>query len=422
MKLEERLKTLMKRNADTAFVNKQLYRLLYSRDLYLIAYERLKTNKGAMTSGVHRNSNVDGTSLKKIDKIIEELKDESYQPKPSKRRYIPKANGNKRPLGIPCWRDKLVQEGIKIILTCIYDGNVNPTFISESYGFRPKRGCHHALKHVARKFTGSFWIIKADVKGFFDNVNHHNLVKFLEKRIEDKRFIRLIWKFLRSGYMEDGIIYKPKKGTPQGGNLSPILANIYLHEFDKFIEELRKDMGTEFINSPNYYRVNASISWFRTKFKKRLSKVEYIAAKSKVDSLIDKRAKLKSKELADPEKAVINYARYADDWILGLKCNNKVAKEIFQKCQSFFKEELDLEWNMSKSILQRSISKNIEFLGVQLQFVQKRQIKRAKLKSKTGIKYYKKIIPENALQLRVCLLYTSPSPRDRTRSRMPSSA
>ena len=402
MNLEERLKTLNKLNANPQFSNKQLYRLLYSRDLYLIAYERLKTNKGAMTSGVKFNSNVDGTSWKKIDKIIEELKNESYQPQPSKRVYIPKANGKKRPLGIPCWRDKLVQEGIKIILSCIYDGNFNPTFVNESFGFRPNRGCHHALKYIYRKFNGSIWVIKADVKGFFDNVNHHILIKFLEKRIDDKKFIRLIWKFLRVGFIENNILHKPKKGTPQGGNLSPILANIYLHEFDKFINELRKDIGTTMINNSAYMRKNANIAWYRTKFdRQKYSKEQFGIANTKVDSLIEERNKLKSKILANPNKAVINYARYADDWILGLKCNKSTAEIIFSRCQSFFRNTLDLEWNMSKSTLQKSTKEDIEFLGVHLHFVSKREVRTIKLKTKKGVAYKKKPIPENFLHYRV---------------------
>lgn len=399
MKLEERLGTLSKLNANHKFVNKQLYRMLYSEDLYIIAFERLKTNQGAMTSGVKPDSTVDGMSMDKIHKIIEELKNESYQPKPSRRVYISKANGKKRPLGIPCWRDKLVQEGIKMILTCIYDGNDNPTFSNESFGFRPNRGCHNALRYIHRAFSGSLWIIKADVKGFFDNVDHSILIKLLEKRIDDKRFIRLIWKFLRCGYMEDGVLFKPKKGTPQGGNLSPILANIYLHEFDMYIKYLSNTMGTKMVNNKQYFQVNNKVFRYRKQLREgeKLSEEEHIMIKSKIAKQIAIRDNIPSMVMADQNKAVIRYARYADDWVIGLKCNAKIAHELFKKCHLFFQNELNLDWNMSKSSLERSTKKECEFLGVHMRFTSKRQIRKIKKMNKYGKKYLRTSIAENYL-------------------------
>jgi len=402
MKIEERLKTLSKLNANHKFVNKQLYRMLYSEDLYIIAFERLKTNKGAMTSGISPNSNVDGMSLEKIQKVIVELKDESYQPKPARRVYIPKANGKKRPLGIPCWRDKLVQEGIKMILTCIYDGNHNPTFSQQSFGFRPNRGCHHTLEYMYHTFRGSQWIIKADVKGFFDNVDHNILTNLLEKRINDKRFIRLIWKFLRCGYMEDGVLFKPKKGTPQGGNLSPLLANIYLHEFDMYINHLINTMGTKTVSNKEYAKVNSKIYHSRKKLGGgKLPKEEYNQLTLKVKELIKIRDTIPSTTLAEPSKAVIRYARYADDWIIGLKCNSKIAKDIFDKCHHFFKQELNLDWNESKSFLERSTKRDFEFLGIYVHFTHKRQIRKRKVTAKNGRKYVRTTIGENFLSYKV---------------------
>jgi len=235
MNIRDRLETLEKLNQNPRFINKQLYRMLYSEELYVIAYDNLRRNKGAMTAGISgRRGTADGINMDTIRKLIQSLKDNSYKPKPARRVYIPKANGKSRPLGMPDFKDKLIQECVRIILNCIYDSRVNPTFRPSSFGFRKGLGCHHALKRVKETFNHSAWIIKADVKAFFDEVDHHVLVSLLQKRINDQRFIHLIWKLLRCGFKEKGQIFKPTKGTPQGGNVSPILANIYLHEFDLF--------------------------------------------------------------------------------------------------------------------------------------------------------------------------------------------
>ena len=396
MKLEERLRTLNKLNANSKFVNKQLYRLLYSPDFYKLAYEKLKTNKGAMTSGISPNSNIDGMSMRVIDNIIAQLKNESYTPKPARRTYISKANGKLRPLGIPTFEDKLVQECIRVILTCIYDGNVYPTFSEYSYGFRSGLGTHHALRYVKKSFNGCCWIIKADVKAFFDEVDNNLLVRFLEKRIDDKRFIRLIRKFLKSGYIEKGQLFKPKKGTPQGGNLSPILSNIYLHEFDVFIEDLIKSDGTHTTYNKAYHRENRRLSTLKKAAHKsdKSSKEGVIGKWSKVAQQHSIVKNIPSRILADPKKAVIRYCRYADDWVIGLKCDKAKAKVIFEKCKVFFGEKLHLKWNEDKSILQRSFDQRVEFLGVYLSFVTPRQERYAYVK-RGNTKYYRKTVSRN---------------------------
>lgn len=172
-------------------------------------------------------------SIFRIEQLIELLKSEQYQPVSSKRIYIPKKNGSKRPLGIPSFDDKLVQEVIRMILEAIYEDN----FESCSHGFRPNRGCHTALSRIKDTFTGSKWFVEGDIKGFFDNIDHDILIRILEERISDNRFIRLIRKFLNAGYMEEWTFHRTYSGTPQGGIISPILANIYLDKFDKYMNE-----------------------------------------------------------------------------------------------------------------------------------------------------------------------------------------
>ena len=405
MNIRERLGTLEMLNANPNFINKQLYRMLYSEELYVIAYDRLRRNKGAMTAGISgRRGTADGISMDYIRKnIITPLKDKRYQPKPARRVYIPKANGKKRPLGMPDFKDKLVQEGVNIILNCIYDSKINPTFLPTSFGFRKGLGCHHALKRGMETLNYSAWIIKADVKAFFDAIDHHILIKQLRKRIADERFIQLIWKFLRAGYKEKGQLFKPKKGTPQGGNLSPILANIYLHAFDVFIEQLKVSLGTMTVEDPAYTKKRKLLDYHRRSLRKTSKKHDpkYSARVEKVRQLDKITRKMPSQMLLNPSKAVINYVRYADDWVLGLKCSKAMAALIYDKCKTFFQEELALQWNSEKSILSRSTDREFEFLGVDIHFVNQRQVKTTKGITKQGHHTKRRVVPVNFLYYRI---------------------
>lgn len=185
-----------------------------------------------MTKGVDGKT-VDGFSISHIEQLIDTLKNETYQPKPSQRVYIPKKNGKMRPLGIPTFIDKLLQEVIRMILEAIYEGS----FENSSHGFRPQRSPHTALSSIQKTFNNTKWFIEGDIKGFFDNIDHEVLIAILSERISDERFLRLIRKFLNAGYVEDWVFHKSYSGTPQGGIISPILANIYLDKFDKYIKE-----------------------------------------------------------------------------------------------------------------------------------------------------------------------------------------
>ncbi|WP_038988381.1 reverse transcriptase domain-containing protein, partial [Myroides marinus] len=178
------LNSLAKHSKLSAYKYERLYRVLFNKQMYYVAYQRIYAKPGNMTPGSDGKT-VDGMNLVRIEKLIQSLKDESYQPQPSKRIYIPKKNGKVRPLGIPAFNDKLVQEVIRMIIEAIYEGQ----FQNCSYGFRPNRSCHTALAQIQKTFNGAKWFVEGDIKGFFDNINHQVMIDILRERISDERFI-----------------------------------------------------------------------------------------------------------------------------------------------------------------------------------------------------------------------------------------
>lgn len=197
-------------------------------------------------------SGIDGVTKEEYDKNLEvnianlltRMKNFSYKPRPVRKTYIPKANGKLRGLGIPCYEDKLVQGAMADILNEIYEN----IFLDISYGFRPKKNCHQAVSQInwllmTKKIN---YILDADIKSFFDNIDHEIMMMFLEHEIEDKNFLKYIKRFLKSGILEDYKYYESDKGTPQGGLISPILANVYLHYvLDNWFYVIKKEFKGE---------------------------------------------------------------------------------------------------------------------------------------------------------------------------------
>ena len=199
-----------------------LYRLTGNPEvLWKQAYANLYANKGAITRGVTQNT-LDGFSEERVNHLIRTLNAKEYRFTPVRRTYIPKKNGKMRPLGIPTGDDKLVQEVVRILLEQVYE----PIFSENSHGFRPGKSCHTTLTRVQRNWTGMKWIIEFDIKGFFDNIDHQKMLAILERKIDDKRIIALVKMMLKAGYMEGWKWNPTYSGTPQGGVISPLLANI----------------------------------------------------------------------------------------------------------------------------------------------------------------------------------------------------
>src|SRR6266545_7057231 len=207
----------------------QLYRQMFNKDLYLLAYGNIYANQGAMTPGADEET-ADGMSEGKIDQIVEAMRCERYRFSPARRTYIPKKNGKMRPLGLPSWSDKLVGEVVRLLLEAYHE----PIFSDRSHGFRPGRGCHTALRNVAETWTGTAWFIESDIADCFGSFDHEVMLNTLGENIHDGRFLNLLRNMLKAGYIEDWAWNATYSGTPQGGVVSPILSNIYLHKLDEF--------------------------------------------------------------------------------------------------------------------------------------------------------------------------------------------
>lgn len=350
---------------DENYVFHRLYRNLFNKDFYLIAYDNIYAKEGNMTEGSDGKT-IDGMSLSRIEKIINKLQDQSYQPNPARRTYIPKKNGKLRPLGIPSIDDKLVQEVLRMILNSIYDKH----FSDRSHGFRPNRSCHTALEQVQATFTGAKWWVEGDIEGFFDNIDHHVLINILRRRIKDERFINLIWKFLKAGYIEDWQFNNTYSGTPQGGIISPILANIYLNELDRYVEEYKEkfDKGKKRKRSHEYKMASQRLYRARKKFKEveeTLSEEEREKAIENIKKLRKEIDKLPCTDPFDKSFRRIQYVRYADDFLISVIGSKKEAEQIKADLTVFLTEKLNLSLSQEKTLITHASSK-AKFLGYEV--------------------------------------------------------
>ncbi len=359
---EQVLNMLSAHSANLSYKFERLYRIMFNEEMFYIAYQRIYAKQGNMTPGTDGQT-IDQMSIQRIANIIQSLKDESYCPKPAKRVYIPKKNGKLRPLGIPTIDDKLVQEVTRMILEAIYEGHFEPT----SHGFRPSRSCHTALISLQKTCRGVTWFIEGDIKGFFDNINHNTLIAILSERIADERFLRLIRKFLNAGYLEKWEYHKTYSGTPQGGIISPILANIYLDKFDKYIKEYTANFDRGRCNKPSKEYV--SIANKLTRIRKKIMKEDDLTKKA---DLIREYQTAREIEIRTPRSLNMDdsyrrmkYVRYADDFLIGVSASKEDCERIKADMTAFMADKLQLELSAEKTLITHS-SEVAKFLGFEV--------------------------------------------------------
>ena len=331
----------------------RLYRQLFNPQWYLLAYGRLYANKGSLTPGPDGET-ADGMSLGKIERIIDALRHERYRFKPVRRVYIPKKNGKKRPLGLPSWSDKLVGEVVRLLLEAYYE----PQFSDRSHGYRPHRGCHTALSEVSKKWTGTTWFIESDIADCFGSFDHEIMLSILAEKIHDGRFLRLLRNMLQAGYLEDWVWNATLSGVPQGGVVSPLLSNIYLHKLDTFVEHVlipEYTRGDARAANPEYRRMESQFAY-------RRHRGDHVA----VTELRRKMRSTPSINTTDPGFRRLRYVRYCDDHLLGFTGPKAEAEEIKIRLATFLHDELTLELSQPKTLITHARTGAARFLGYEI--------------------------------------------------------
>jgi group II intron reverse transcriptase/maturase len=328
----------------------QLYRQMFNKDLYLLAYGNIYSNQGAMTPGGSKET-ADGMSEEKIEHITGLMRQERYRFSPARRVYIPKKNGKLRPLGMPSWSDKLAGEVVRLLLEAYYE----PGFSDLSHGFRKGRGCHTALRKIRDTWTGVTWFIEGDVADCFGSLDHDILLGILAEKIHDKRFLRLIRNMLKAGYLEDWRYRETLSGVPQGGTVSPILSNIYLHKLDEFVErelipQHTRGVGRE--RHPEYRRIENLLKRAGLRGNPAMARDLKIALRE-----------LPSGDPMDPGYRRLRYLRYADDHLLGFAGPKAEAENIKARLAVFLRETLGLELNQEKTLITHARNQRARFLG-----------------------------------------------------------
>jgi group II intron reverse transcriptase/maturase len=361
-----------------------VYRQLYNPDMYLRSYAKLYPNDGAMTPGMTEET-VDGWSMEKVAAIIVAIRDERWQWTPVKRVLIDKPKGGKRPLGLPVWSDKVVQDIIRSILEAYYE----PQFSKHSHGFRPKRGCHTALKEIDEVWQGTKWFIEGDIKGCFDNIDHTLLMNILRENIHDNRFLRLIEGALKAGYCEEWKYHPSLSGSPQGGIVSPILSNIYMDRLDRFVQDTvipEYTRGTRRKEGEEYRRLHSLSTYYRNTG--RIERAEELRKAMQQYPSVDPN---------DEEYRRLRYVRYADDFLLGYAGTLAEATEIKEKIAAFLRTQLNLTLSADKTLITHASTGRARFLGYEIgtMYCQTKfdKLRKRAVNGKIGL-----YIPEDVLQ------------------------
>ena len=256
--------------------------------------------------------------------------------------------------GIPTWGDKLVQDVLRTLLEPYYESR----FSDHSHGFRPRKGCHSALREVKRTWKGTVWFIEGDIKGCFDNIDHSVLLDIIRRDIHDGRLTRLIEDLLKAGYMEEWRYYDTLSGTPQGGIISPLLANVYLNELDCFVENTlipAYTKGAKRRNNPEYNRLSLAI--WRARKRDDLQNVERLKRERRLQPV---------GEPFDPDYRRLRFVRYADDFLLGFTGPKKEAEDIREQLGEFLRLQLKLSLSMEKTLITHAVDEKAKFLGYEV--------------------------------------------------------
>jgi group II intron reverse transcriptase/maturase len=331
----------------------ELYRQMFNPQMYLLAYGRIYANKGAMTPGTSQET-ADGMSERKIGRITDAMRHERYRFAPVRRTFIPKKNGKMRPLGMPTWSDKLVGEVVRLLLEAYYE----PQFSDRSHGFRPRRGCHTALREVANTWTGTAWFVESDIADCFGSFDHEVMLSVLAEKIHDGRFLRLVRNMLQAGYLEDWTWNATLSGVPQGGVASPVLSNVYLHKLDIFVEKVlipEYTRGGLRSRNPGYRRTEHAIERARRR-----------GDRAQVRALYRQLHSLPSQDPRDPGYRRLRYCRYADDALLGFAGPKAEAEEIKRRLGQFLRDELRLELSPEKTLITHARTRRARFLGYEI--------------------------------------------------------
>jgi nicotine oxidoreductase len=336
-------------------IDRDLYKtFILNSTFYLAAYQKLKSKPGSMTPGISPTT-LDGMSLDEIKKIINSLRDESFKFSTGRLKNVPKGEGLRtRPLVVGNPRDKLVQEVIRMVLEAIYE----PLFQDNSHGFRPNRSCHSALRTVFTKFVGTTWWIEGDFHKCFDSISHDKLIKLLENKILDKRFIQLIRKSLNAGYFDFKTYVTNIIGIPQGSIISPILANIFLHQLDSFVLKLKDSFDSKARNK----NLKTSEYW---KAQYKLKKANDSGCRGKELRRLAVILRNTQAKIADSRTQRLEYVRYADDWLIAIKGSRKQTVEILEKVMNFC-AIIGLTVSPTKTKITNSYKDKILFLGTNI--------------------------------------------------------
>jgi group II intron reverse transcriptase/maturase len=336
---------------NSAYVFDRLYRNLFNPDFYRLAYSNIDAKEGNMSAGVEGEA-VDGFNVYRVEEIIAQLKQERYYPQPVATASVPHMRGT-QPTFLSL-QDELVQEVIRLLLQAIYE----PVFRDSSHGFRPGRSCHTALIQLKNTCKGTNWVIKGDITDFFESIDHARLLAVLSRKVSDGRFLNLLNRFLKAGYLAFWHMHNSLAGTPRGGIVSSILANIYLHEFDVFMEQTCNQLTAR------------EVTGERTSTCQELNLERFYARKNgeerQADAALKQKGAVRTRIFSRSNDWKVRYIRYADAFVVMIVGSKDLAEQIRESMRDFLERELQLELNREKTLLTNLADRRMRFLGYEV--------------------------------------------------------